>query len=95
MIRNNQKLGAEVISKMIEMGTGDIKVSVATSKEGNYTSVCFKQDVKGDIGRKEGNTIGVTTDADTPDTMLLFTDVKSIDVVMDKLKKAKIILRNL
>lgn len=95
MIHNNAKIGDAKISKVIELGKGDIKVSVATSKEEKYTSVCFKQDVEGEIGRKDGNTTGVTTNEDTPDTMLIFTDVKSIDVVMDKLKRAKIILRNL
>lgn len=95
MIRNNIKIGDATITKLIEFGTGDIKVSVATSKPDKYTVVCFKQDVVGEIGRKDGNTCGVTTNEDTPDTMLLFTNVKSIDVVMEKLKNAKIILRNL
>ena len=95
MIKNNSKIGKSVISKIIELGTGDIKISTATSKEDKYVAVCFTQDKEGGIGRKDGNTCGVTTDEDTPDTMLLFTKIESIDVVMEYLKKAKIRLRNL
>ena len=95
MIYNDNKVGKQTISKIIEMGTGDIQVSVARSKEEKYTSLCFSQGVAGEINRKDGSLIGLTTDEDTPDTMLVFKDVKSIDVVMEKLKNAKIILRNL
>ena len=89
MIRNNQKLGQSNISKIIEMGKGDINVSVARGHKDAYVAVCFNQGFEGNIGRKERNTVGLTTDEDTPDTMFVFNSVKSIDVVMDKLNKAK------
>ena len=94
MILNNQKIGKENISKVIEMGKGDIDVGVFRNRNDKCVGVSFKSREQSEIGTKSIN-VGLTTDEVTPDTMLTFFKEESIDVVIKKLKQAKVQFRNL
>ncbi|GAA3642626.1 hypothetical protein [Flavivirga jejuensis] len=89
---NNKKIGKATISKIIEMGHGDIGVAAFPEKE-KFVSVCFTQGKKGEIGRKIYNICEFSNNREIPDTMLIFKDEKSINVVIKRLKLAKFILR--
>lgn len=94
MIRNNQKVGKSIISKIIELGTGSIDVGIVSHKKEKYIGITFKErNGVSEIGTKSID-VGMTTDEVTPDTMLLFTKLESIDVVIKKLKEAKIYFKN-
>ena len=94
MILNNKQVGKEKISKIIEFGKGDINVGVFRNRNEKYVGVSFKSRETSEIGTKSID-VGLTTDEVTPDTMLTFFKEESIDVVIKKLKQAKIQFRNL
>tara|TARA_B100000780_G_C20844703_1_gene335675 strand:+ start:145 stop:429 length:285 start_codon:yes stop_codon:yes gene_type:complete len=94
MILNNRQVGKENISKIIEFGKGDINVGVFRNREEKYVGISFENRSVSEIGTKSID-VGLTTDEVTPDTMLTFFKEESIDVVIEKLKVAKIQFRNL
>ena len=94
MILNNQKIGKEVISKIIEMGEGDVNIGVFRNRAENYVGVSFNNREPSIIGTKTID-VGLTINEVTPDTMLTFFKEESIDVLIEKLKEAKIQFRNL
>ncbi len=89
---NNKIIGNTAISKIIEMGHGDIKV-VTFPELGEFVSICFTEGKKGEIGREVYRICELSNNREIPDTMLIFTNTKSIDVVIKQLQFAKAILR--
>ena len=69
---------------IIQMGEGNISVgvSIIDQDHNSFAIVDFLQIEPGKVGRK------ISSD-DTPHTMLAFTDIDSIDVVIGKLERAK------
>lgn len=93
MIYKSVQIGKTKNITLIRLGNGDIKVAWVYNKEDGYVGLEFVNDVPGKIGR-EHNDKG-TTDESKPQAMLIFTDIKSIEVVEEFLKKAKIKLKNM
>lgn len=80
---------------VIQFGTGDIEVAdgrVSTNSGTEmYPCVCFNQSHSGEIGRitrpeMVGKPAELRSDVHT---MFVFTNIKSFDVVIDAIKKAK------
>jgi hypothetical protein len=92
MVEFNQKIGRSKGVTIIELGKGDTKVSYIHCKEDGYTGVLFTNDTVNPIGTKHGVS-GVTTDELQPNAMLIFTSIKSIEVVERKLHMAKLKLQ--
>ena len=94
MIYKNAQIGNTKNITLIELGNGDVKVAYVYSKKNKYTGIEFVNDIPQKIGTKQGIP-GVTTNDTKPEAMLTFTDVKSIEIVEEALKKAKIVLINM
>ena len=94
MILNNEKVGKENISKIIEMGKGDVNVGIVRGSDSKYIGITFTNREVSEIGTKSID-VGLTTDEVTPDTVLTFFKEESIDVVIRKLEQAKVYFRNI
>jgi len=94
MIHKNAEIGNTKGITLIELGGGDVQISVISCKVNKYTGVEFVNDKPTPIGTKH-NTVGCTTDNTQPQAILSFTSVASIEVVERALAKAKILLRNM
>ena len=88
MIHKNSKLGNTKNVTIVELGTGDIKVGYIKQPDEGYTGVSFKNSDKFDIGHLHDDA-GETTDEYNPEAVIIFTNPKSIDVVIEQLNLAK------
>ena len=95
MVKNNQQIGNVKGITIIELGDGDTFVSYVHNRKENYTGVLFHNDIKKDIGSEDQVSIGATTDEFTPDAMITFTEIESIEVLERALKKAKTMLKQI
>jgi len=94
MVIKNTQVGKTKGITLIELGNGDVQVAYIQSKEDKYVGVEFVNDKPNPIGTSH-NTAGTTTDNSRPEAMMTFTNIASIEIVEEALKKAKIILRNM
>lgn len=89
MIKKNATFSQLTDVTILEFGTGDILVSEGHGIENDYTAVMFKNQEPKGIGVEDDTWRGKTSDELQPDVIMIFTNPNSIDVIVDKLQKAK------
>ena len=75
--------------QVCQLGTGDVMVSGIETKEGKPLGIAFGEIQKGTIGREILGMKGKLDYETGIKFKLIFTNPKSIDVVIDALKQAK------
>lgn len=93
MVEYNQTIGRTKGITIIELGKGDTQVAYVHCKEDGYTGVQFTNDTPKPIGTKGDNMVGLTTDELPPNAMITFSTLESLEVFEDKLRKAKLKLK--
>lgn len=88
MIRKNVKFGKNKVDLM-EFGRGDIFVQASLDKSGDAYVMFKNSDTTHPIGEIQDDFIN------EPELVMVFDDVKSIDVVIEKLTNARIFLESL
>lgn len=93
MVIKNQTIGNVKEVTLIELGSGDVKVSCVKQFDEKYTGVMFCNDKPNPVGTDHVG--GGTTDEYDLQVMLTFTNIESIEVVEKHLKRAKTYLKQI
>ena len=93
MVEFNQKIGNVKGITIIELGKGDLQVSMIHNKEDGYTGVQFINDEQRPIGTRHPGMVGLTTDESSPNAIITFSNIESLEVFEKHLKHAKLKLK--
>jgi hypothetical protein len=93
MVEFNQEIGKTKGVTIIELGNGDLQVSMIHNKEDGYTGIQFVNDIKRPIGTHHAGMVGLTTDESEPSAIITFSNLESLSVFEKHLNYAKLKLK--
>ncbi len=89
MITKDIKYGISEGVTLVEFGDGDIIVADAYTVDRKQYGVMMTNDEKREIGTEHPERDGATTDQIGIDVAILFTDLKSLNVFIEALKRVE------
>jgi hypothetical protein len=93
MVEFNQTIGKTKGVTIIELGKGDLQVSMIHNEKNGYTGIQFVNDIERPIGTHHMGMAGLTTDETEPNALITFSNLQSLEVFEKHLKYAKLKLK--
>lgn len=93
MVELNQTVGKTKGVTIIELGKGDLQVSMIYNEKDGYTGVQFVNDEIKPIGTHHGGMGGLTTDESCPNAIITFSSIESLEVFEKHFNHAKMKLK--
>jgi hypothetical protein len=89
MIRKNVKVGAVEGVTVLMFGFGDISIGVTEDPQSHVHGLSFIETEPREIGYEDPSSKGKSTDDIPLSVFMTFTDVRSVDVLIERLKNVR------